>query len=51
MSFPTTNLQVGDRWSEGYKNYEWNGSDWEENEICIPEHHWKFNEDANAVCE
>ena len=49
MSFPTTNLHTGDRWSEGYKNYEWNGSSWEENEICIPEHHWKFNELSTDV--
>ena len=49
MSCPTTNLHTGDRHSESYKNYEWNGTAWEENEICIPDHHWKFNEVSTAT--
>jgi len=49
MSFPNSNLHSGDRWSENNKNYEWNGYCWRENEICIPDHHWKFNECSSVT--
>lgn len=49
MGYQFPIVSYGDRYCIEQKSYEYKNGVWLDNELIIPEHHWKFNENSGNI--